>query len=130
MRHAQVTLIATALLFGSNAGSAPAQTSPAPQNKPPTAQNKPPAAQIRPVQETLFGRKITDNYRYMEALDPATLAWMKAQAAFVRPDGAVHLDAEAAVDLGFTFVVEPGDTEHQDALGFGDAFEKVEKLRE
>jgi prolyl oligopeptidase len=84
MRHAQVTLIATALLFGSNAGSAPAQTSPAPQNKPPTAQDKPPTAQIKPVEETLFGRKITDNYRYMEALDPATLAWMKAQAAHTR----------------------------------------------
>jgi prolyl oligopeptidase len=77
MRHTQVVLIATALLFGSNAWSAPALTPPAPQNKPP-------AAQIKPVEETLFGRKIIDNYRYMEALDPATIAWMKSQGAYTR----------------------------------------------
>ena len=38
----------------------------------------PPAtAPIKPVTETLWGVKVTDNYRYMEKLDPATLAWMK-----------------------------------------------------
>jgi len=45
---------------------------------------KPPEAPIKPVVETLWGRKVTDNYRYMEALDPATIAWMKAQGAYTR----------------------------------------------
>ena len=36
---------------------------------------------VKPVTETLWGRKVTDNYRYMEALDPATIAWMKARRA-------------------------------------------------
>jgi prolyl oligopeptidase len=48
------------------------------------ADTKPPAAPIKPVVETLFGRKITEDYRYMESLDPATLAWMKAQGAYTR----------------------------------------------
>ena len=39
---------------------------------------------MKPVVETLFGRKITDNYRYMEALDPATIEWMKSQGAYTR----------------------------------------------
>jgi prolyl oligopeptidase len=45
---------------------------------------KPPAAPIKPVTETLWGRRVTDNYRYMEVLDPPTLAWMKAQGAYTR----------------------------------------------
>jgi prolyl oligopeptidase len=45
---------------------------------------KPPAAPVKPVIETLWGRKITDDYRYMEALDPSTMAWMKAQGAYTR----------------------------------------------
>ena len=45
---------------------------------------KPPAAPIKPVTETLWGHKVTDNYRYMEALDPETIAWMKAEGAYTR----------------------------------------------
>jgi prolyl oligopeptidase len=45
---------------------------------------KPPAAPVKPVIETLWGRKITDDYRYMESLDPSTTAWMKAQGAYTR----------------------------------------------
>jgi prolyl oligopeptidase len=45
---------------------------------------KPPPAPIKAVTETLWGQKVTDDYRYMEALDPATLAWMKAQGAYTR----------------------------------------------
>jgi prolyl oligopeptidase len=45
---------------------------------------RPPAAPVEPVIETLWGRKITDDYRYMEALDPSTMAWMKAQGAYTR----------------------------------------------
>jgi prolyl oligopeptidase len=70
MRHTGFTLIAAGLLLGSLAWSAAAK--------------KPAAAPIKPVVETLFGRKITDNYRYMEALDPATIAWMKSQGAYTR----------------------------------------------
>ena len=44
----------------------------------------PPAAEIKPVTETFFGRQVTDNYRYMETLDPTTVAWMKAQGAYAR----------------------------------------------
>src|ERR1700733_4599816 len=43
-----------------------------------------PVAPIKPVVETLWGQKVTDDYRYMEALDPATIAWMKAQGAYTR----------------------------------------------
>lgn len=44
----------------------------------------PPAAPVKPVTETLWGQKVTDDYRYMEALDPATIDWMKAQGAYTR----------------------------------------------
>jgi prolyl oligopeptidase len=39
---------------------------------------------LKPVTETFWGRNVTDNYRYMEALDPATVEWMKAQGAYTR----------------------------------------------
>ena len=45
---------------------------------------KPPAAKVEPVTDTLFGRKVVDNYRYMETLGPDTIAWMKAQGAYTR----------------------------------------------
>ena len=45
---------------------------------------KPPVAPVKPVTETFFGTKVTDNYRYMEALDPATVAWMKAEGTYAR----------------------------------------------
>ena len=45
---------------------------------------KPAPAPIKPVTETLWGKKVTDNYRYMEALEPATLDWMKAQGRYTR----------------------------------------------
>ncbi len=45
---------------------------------------KPPQAPVKPATETIFGQTITDNYRYMEALDPSTIAWMKSQGAYTR----------------------------------------------
>lgn len=45
---------------------------------------KPAEAPLKPVTETLWGRQVTDNYRYMETLDPTTIAWMKAQGAYTR----------------------------------------------
>ena len=61
-------------------------------NPPPTTdplaplgiKSTPPVAPVKPVTETLFGTKITDNYRYMEKLDAETLGWMKAQGAHTR----------------------------------------------
>jgi prolyl oligopeptidase len=45
----------------------------------------PPAtAPIKPVTETLYGVKVTDNYRYMEKLDPATLDWMRGEGDYTR----------------------------------------------
>jgi prolyl oligopeptidase len=48
------------------------------------APSRPAPAPVKPVTETLWGREVTDNYRYMEALDPSTLAWIKAQGAYTR----------------------------------------------
>ena len=45
---------------------------------------QPPAPPIVPVTETLWGTKVTDNYRYMETLSPQTIDWMKAQGAYTR----------------------------------------------
>ena len=44
---------------------------------------------------------------------------MEAQPAFVRPEGAVELHAEAAAHLHLALVVLPGDAELDDALGDG-----------
>ncbi len=41
---------------------------------------------------------------------------MKAQAALVRADGAVHLDAETAVDLDAALIVDPWHAEDDGAL--------------
>jgi prolyl oligopeptidase len=70
MRDPKITVIAAALLLASLHASA--------------ADNKQAPAPVKAVVETLFGRKITDNYRYMEALDPATIAWMKSQGTYTR----------------------------------------------
>ena len=48
------------------------------------APSPPAPAPVKPVTETLWGKQVTDNYRYMEALDPQTIAWMKAQSAHTR----------------------------------------------
>src|SRR5665811_791249 len=48
---------------------------------------------------------------------------MEAQASLVGADGAVHFDAESAIDLDVAMVVKPGNAEHEDALGFHDALE-------
>jgi prolyl oligopeptidase len=41
-----------------------------------------PVPPIRPVTESLWGTKVTDAYRYMEALDPGTLDWIKKQGDY------------------------------------------------
>jgi prolyl oligopeptidase len=46
------------------------------------APSRPALMPAKPVTETLWGQQVTDNYRYMEAMDPSTVEWMKAQAAY------------------------------------------------
>src|SRR5690348_3632687 len=51
----------------------------------PVGVGTPPAtAPVEPVTETLWGVQVTDPYRYMEKLDPATIAWMKSEGAYTR----------------------------------------------
>jgi len=45
---------------------------------------KPANAPAKPVTETMWGQHVTDTYRYMEALDPKTLSWMKGEGAYTR----------------------------------------------
>ncbi len=47
-----------------------------------TTQPPPPPAQ--PVTDTLWGQKVTDDYRFMEKLGPETIDWMKAEGAYTR----------------------------------------------
>ncbi len=51
---------------------------------PSNAPSPPSPAPVKPVTETLWGKQVTDNYRYMEAFDPQTVAWMKSQGAYTR----------------------------------------------
>ena len=57
-----------------------------------------------PVTETYFGKQVTDDWRGMEALDPATLDWMKGQGAYTRGllDSIAPLKALQARVSGFT----------------------------
>lgn len=51
------------------------------------AAGAPPApkpAPVNPVVDTLWGQKVTDDYRYMEKLGPETLSWMKDEGAYTR----------------------------------------------
>jgi len=50
----------------------------------PNAPQQPGAPAAHPVTETMYGQTITDNYRDMEKLDPATIAWMKAEGNYTR----------------------------------------------
>jgi prolyl oligopeptidase len=36
------------------------------------------------VEEAYFGTKVTDRFRFMEAMSPSTVAWMKTQGAYTR----------------------------------------------
>src|ERR1700731_4890733 len=44
----------------------------------------PPGLAAQPVVETYFGTEVTDRFRIMEAKDPATIDWMKAQGSYAR----------------------------------------------
>ncbi|MGH8040894.1 MAG: prolyl oligopeptidase family serine peptidase [Rudaea sp.] len=76
-----VISVSTWLLALGAASSALAVTDPL---APVGVRASPATAPIKPVTETLYGVKVTDNYRYMEKLDPATLDWMKSEGAYTR----------------------------------------------
>lgn len=79
VNHAAVLI----LLFITYVASSRAQASTDPLA--PVGVGGPPAtAPIKPITETRYGVKVTDNYRYMEKLDPATLVWMKSEGAYTR----------------------------------------------
>ena len=70
------------------------------------------------------GERVLEDLLEGEELQDAEVdRGMEAQAALVGADGAVHLDAEAAVDLDVALIVHPRDAEHEDALGLRDALE-------
>ena len=45
---------------------------------------QPPAPPAKPVTESLYGRQLTDPYRYFEAQDASVVGWIKAQGAYTR----------------------------------------------
>ena len=51
---------------------------------PATPVGQPPDIGAQPVEETYFGTRVVDRFRFIESKDPATLAWMKAQSAWTR----------------------------------------------
>ena len=65
-------------------------------------------------------RVLEDLLEGEELQDAGADGGMKAQAALVRSDGAVQLDAEAAVDLDLALVVLPGNAEDELPLRFDD----------
>jgi prolyl oligopeptidase len=79
MLMVKLKLLGAALLVGSAVCAAADNTA-----APPGPVRPPPAAPVKPVTETHWGRQVTDNYRYMEALEPSTITWMKAQGAYTR----------------------------------------------
>jgi prolyl oligopeptidase len=87
MRDAKFGCIAAGLMLASLAWAA--------------ANQRPAPAPVVPVVETLFGRQITDRFRYMEALDPATIEWMKSEGTYTRSlldsiKPLAHLETEVA----------------------------------
>ena len=49
--------------------------------------------------------------------------WMKTQTALVWADGAVHLDAETAIDLNLALIVDPRHAKHYGALRLADTLQ-------
>jgi len=74
----------------------------------------PPAApadlKAQPVEETYFGTKVTDRFRFIEAKDASTLAWMKRQGDYSRalfdsiPPRAAYLTKMSAFSGAFGIV--------------------------
>lgn len=79
------SILAIILALAAVSGGAVAQSAPSTDPLAPIGVGPaPPPPPVRPVTEKLFGTPVTDNYRYMEALGPETVDWMKAQGAYTR----------------------------------------------
>jgi prolyl oligopeptidase len=97
----------------------------------------PPVADVKPVTEALWGVKVTDPYRYMEALDPTTIAWMKAQGDYTRavfdaikPRAALEQRiAQFTGSFGITkgYVSYGGRSFYQERVPGSDNFDLIEK---
>lgn len=72
------------MLAAAGAGGAAADSETQDPAPPPASLAKPPAAPAQPVTDVLWGRRVSDDFRYMESLQPSTLDWMKAQGAYTR----------------------------------------------
>jgi prolyl oligopeptidase len=83
MRHSSL-LSAAVLLLAAGLAASGAASAPRDPLAPIGIAPPPPPPAPSAVDETLFGLKITDTYRGMEALGPDTLAWMKAQGTYTR----------------------------------------------
>src|SRR6266478_7386553 len=70
-------------------------------------------------------RVLEDLFERQEFQNAKIHRWVEAQSALVGADGAVHLDAEAAIDLHFARVIEPGHAEHKDSFGLRNAFQDL-----
>ncbi len=53
---------------------------------------------------------------------------VETQTSLVGANGAVHLNAVAAVDFDFAFVVSPGNTKHDDTFGLGNSLQNFSVL--
>ena len=75
------------LLLGAVSATAPAGQPDGPVARPAVVDStlpKPPTLDARPIDETYFGTTVTDRFRFVEALDPATLDWMRTQGRDTR----------------------------------------------
>ena len=70
-------------------------------------------------------RILEDLFEGEELQDAEVDRGMEAESALVGADGAVHLDAETAVDLNVALIIEPRHAEHDDALGLDNSFEQT-----
>jgi len=66
-------------------------------------------------------RILEDLFKRQELQDAQRHRRMEPQPALVGADGAVHFNAESAIDLNLALIIEPWHAEHHDALGFDDA---------
>src|SRR5579864_9416721 len=54
-------------------------------SKAPTVSTAPPKAEVKPVQETLHGTRIIDNYRWLEdGTNPETQKWVQEELSYTR----------------------------------------------
>lgn len=99
-----VALLYLVLVYPVHAHSAPAHVPPV------NPTGAPADLAARPVEESYFGTKLTDRFRFIEAKDPATLEWMRAQSAWTRSvfdsiaPRADYLRRLSALGASFTFV--------------------------